>query len=61
MNDIIHCGCRCIKCKSPDLLSNRFMAEDKYEDIHHTCRICNTHFNHMDGEIYNGCIICKFK
>ena len=57
----INCGCRCIKCKSMDLKSNKFIGKDHFEDIHHTCNSCTTHFDHLDGEVYTNCEICTVK
>ena len=54
----IRCGCRCIKCKEARLKSFRFKASDGYDDIHHTCLACGTHFNHLDGETYINCKLC---
>ena len=50
----IECGCHCIKCKSTDLESNGIgeVEKDGYFDMHHTCKQCNTHFDHLDGEIF---------
>ena len=45
------CGCRCIKCKSKGLKSFSFVAADGFDEMHHTCLMCGTHFNHLDGEI----------
>jgi hypothetical protein len=28
--------------------------------MHHTCKSCGTHFNHLDGETYAKCEICNF-
>ena len=56
----MECNCRCINCKSQMLISNDFIAEDGYEDSHHTCISCGTHFNHLDGEQFTKCIICGF-
>ena len=53
------CGCRCINCKSQNLTEYEFIAQDGYTDMHHTCTDCKTHFNHLDGEIYKKCNICK--
>ncbi|MGI0023634.1 MAG: hypothetical protein ACREA4_00640 [Nitrososphaera sp.] len=47
-------------CKSRELDSNSFEAPDGYQDIHHTCRSCGIHFNHLDGEKYANCSICQF-
>ena len=50
----IECGCHCIKCKSTNLESNKIgiIEKDGYFDMHHTCQQCNTHFDHLDGEIF---------
>lgn len=56
----MECNCRCMKCKSQNLISNDFIAEDGYEDSHHTCQSCGTHFNHLDGEQFDKCNICGF-
>ena len=50
----IECGCHCIKCKNTDLESNRIgeVERDGYFDMHHTCKQCNTHFDHLDGKIF---------
>ncbi|HKX82445.1 MAG TPA: hypothetical protein VJL54_09340 [Nitrososphaera sp.] len=58
---MITCGCRCISCKSTELESNAFEAADGYQDIHHTCRSCGTHFNHLDGETFTSCAICNYR
>jgi ribosomal protein L37E len=47
-------------CKSQQLESHSFVASDGYNDIHHTCRSCGTHFNHLDGETYARCDTCHF-
>ena len=57
----MECNCRCINCKSPDLTSKDFISNDGYEDSHHTCQSCRTHFNHLDGEQYTNCEICGFE
>src|SRR5215212_10433217 len=57
---VISCGCRCIECKGQQLKSYHFVGQDGYDDIHHTCKLCGTHFNHLDGETYSKCEICKF-
>ena len=58
----IECGCHCIKCKSTDLESNRIgeVEEDGYYDMHHTCKKCNAHFDHLDGEIFLTCEKCNY-
>jgi len=50
----------CIVCKSQHLTSHSFIAPDGYDDMHHTCKSCRTHFNHLDGETYTKCKTCKF-
>lgn len=57
----ITCGCRCIVCKSQKLTGNSFTAADGYTDIHHTCRDCGAHFDHLDGTVFEKCEICHFK
>lgn len=54
------CSCKCMNCKSTELKSNEFIASDGYNDIHHTCLDCNLHFNHLDGEQFQICKICKY-
>jgi hypothetical protein len=58
----IKCGCHCIKCKSTDLESDRTggVEKDGYFDMHHTCKQCNTHFDHLDGEVFLHCEKCKY-
>ncbi len=58
----IECGCRCVKCKSTDLKSNKIgeVENDGYFDMHHTCNQCNTHFDHLDGEIFSNCEKCNY-
>lgn len=57
---MITCGCRCIVCKSQQLEGFSFVAPDGYDEIHHTCKSCGTHFNHLDGETYAKCDTCRF-
>ena len=59
----IECGCHCIKCKSTELESHQVgeVEGDGYFDMHHTCKSCNTHFDHLDGEIFEECQKCDFK
>ncbi len=54
------CSCRCMNCKSSAMESKKFIAEDGYEDIHHTCATCGIHFNHLDGEQFKTCSICDY-
>ena len=57
------CGCHCIKCKSTELESNRtsIVEKDGYFDMHHTCKKCFVHFDHLDGTIFENCKICNYK
>ena len=54
------CSCRCMNCKSSNLDYKEFLAEDGFQDIHHTCKNCGIHFNHLDGEQFENCKICNF-
>ncbi len=54
------CNCRCMNCKSSYLESKDFLAEDGCKDIHHTCKNCGIHFNHLDGEQFKTCTICNY-
>ena len=54
------CSCRCMNCKSSAMESKKFIAEDGYEDIHHTCITCGIHFNHLDGKQFKACSICGY-
>jgi uncharacterized CHY-type Zn-finger protein len=54
------CGCRCIKCKHQQLESFSFVAADGFDEMHHTCLMCGTHFNHLDGETYSNCQACNY-
>ena len=56
----ITCGCRCIVCKSTSLESKSFAAPDGYLDIHHTCKSCGAHFDHLDGTVFQKCEICNY-
>lgn len=60
---IVQCGCHCMKCGSTKLESNEVSKteEDGYVDMHHTCQECNTHFDHLEGVIFEICIICDYK
>ncbi len=59
----VECGCHCIKCGNRDLESNKVgkIEEDGYFDMHHTCKNCNAHFDHLEGEIFDSCTKCEFK
>lgn len=56
----MYCNCRCMSCKSPDLDNSEFIAPDGFNEVHHTCKDCGTHFNHLDGDTYDSCIECNF-
>ena len=61
--DFMECGCHCIKCKSTELESNQVgkIENDGYFDMHHTCKKCNTHFDHLEGDVFDDCKICNYK
>ncbi len=56
------CGCHCIKCGHTDLESNQTgeIEGDGYFDMHHTCKKCNTHFDHLEGKVFDLCEICGY-
>lgn len=58
----VECGCHCIRCSSTDLESQRIgeTEDDGYFDMHHTCKSCNAHFDHLDGEIFEECKVCRY-
>jgi hypothetical protein len=58
--EIIQCGCRCIVCKGQKLEGKSFTAPDGYLDIHHTCKDCGAHFDHLDGTVFEKCVICSY-
>jgi len=60
---IMECGCHCIKCKSTELESKQVskVESDGYFDMHHTCKKCNTHFDHLEGDIFENCKNCNYK
>lgn len=59
----MHCGCHCIKCGSVDLESNRVsrIESDGYFDMHHTCKKCKAHFDHLEGVTFDSCEICGYE
>ena len=59
----IECGCHCIKCGKTNLESKQIgeTESDGYFDMHHTCKSCNTHFDHLEGEIFSSCEKCGYK
>ena len=58
----VECGCHYIRCNSTDLESRRTgeAEDDGYFDMHHTCKSCNAHFDHLDGEIFAECKECRY-
>ena len=58
LDNSIICSCRCIRCKDTNLISFSYTASDGFNDMHHTCLSCGTHFNHLDGETYVDCKLC---
>jgi len=60
---IVQCGCHCIKCGSIKLESNKVSETegDGYFEMHHTCKECNVHFDHLEGEIFDSCNLCNYK
>ena len=59
----MQCGCHCLKCGSTKLESRQVseIEKDGYFDMHHTCKNCNTHFDHLDGNIFDSCKLCNFQ
>lgn len=57
------CGCHCIKCGSMDITSQQIgkKESDGYYDMHHTCKECNTHFDHLEGDVFDSCELCNYK
>ena len=57
------CGCHCIKCNSTELDSKQVSKTgyDGYFDMHHTCKSCNTHCDHLEGEVFESCKICNYE
>ncbi|MEE8178569.1 MAG: hypothetical protein V3T63_01170 [Nitrosopumilaceae archaeon] len=37
------------------------VEEDGYYDMHHTCRKCNTHFDHLEGIVFDFCETCNYQ
>ena len=58
----MQCGCHCIKCGSMELSSKQVgeVEKDGYYDMHHTCLKCKTHFDHLEGDIFESCEKCGF-
>jgi len=58
----MECGCHCIKCGYTNLKSSQTgkIEGDGYFDVHHTCKKCNTHFDHLEGKVFDLCEICGY-
>lgn len=58
----MNCGCHCINCGSTDLDSRQVgnIEADGFFDMHHTCKKCKTHFDHLEGNIFDSCKICNY-
>ena len=61
--NFMQCSCHCIKCGSTDLKSEQVgkIESDGYFDMHHTCRKCNVHFDHLEGDVFDSCKICDYE
>ena len=59
----MQCGCHCIKCGSTELKSEQVeeIKSDGYFDMHHTCEKCNTHFDHLEGDVFDSCTVCGYE
>ncbi len=59
----MECGCHCIKYNSTKLESKKIgkVTDDRYFHMHHTCKICNAHFDHLEGDVFEDCKICNYK
>jgi hypothetical protein len=59
----MQCGCHCIKCGSTELKSEQVgeIESDGYFNMHHTCGKCNTHFDHLEGDVFDSCKVCGYK
>lgn len=57
------CGCRCMQCKSMDLESVKVgeVGDDGYFDMHHTCKKCGIHFDHLEGVTFRACDVCGYE
>ena len=60
---IMDCGCHCIKCGETNLDSQQVgpAESDGYFDMHHTCKSCNSHFDHLEGVVFEACDVCNYK
>ncbi len=34
---------------------------DGYFDMLHTCKECDTHFDHLEGKSFDSCKLCNYK
>jgi hypothetical protein len=61
--NFMQCSCHCIKCGSIDLKSEQIgkIESDGYFDRHHTCRKCNVHFDHLEGDVFDSCKVCGYE
>ncbi len=59
----MECGCHCIKFVSIILESKQIgeIEKDGYFDMHHTCKDCNTHFDHLEGDVFDSCKLCNYQ
>lgn len=58
----MNCSCHCINCGSTDIDSRQVsdVEDNGYFDMHHTCKKCKTHFDHLEGNIFESCKICDY-
>ena len=59
----MECGCHCIICGSIKLESKQIgeIKKDGYFDMYHTCKDCNTHFDHLEGDVFDSCKLCNYQ
>ncbi len=57
------CGCHCIKCNSTELESKQIskVEDDGYSDMHHSCKMFYTNFDHLEVDFFEDCKICNYK
>ena len=63
MTAFMECGCHCIICGSIKLESKQIgkIEKDGYFNMHHTCKDCNTHFDHLEGGVFDSCKLCNYQ
>ena len=63
MTAFMECGCHRIICGSIKLESKQIgeIEKDGYFDMHHTCKDCNTHFDHLEGDVFDSCKLCNYQ